>query len=93
MVSLADLKEHLRIDFDDEDGVLAIYLAAAEAQAMSHINLPQLPEGERPAAAFRAAVLLYAGDLYENRENAPSDKSIATSAAARLLDPYRKINI
>jgi uncharacterized phiE125 gp8 family phage protein len=35
-VDLDDLKQHLRIDGDDEDGLLAIYAAAGEAAVESH---------------------------------------------------------
>jgi uncharacterized phiE125 gp8 family phage protein len=43
-------------------------------------------------AAIKAAILLYIGDLYANRE-AQGEQLFANDAARRLLAPFRKVRV
>lgn len=84
LVSLTLAKRHLRIDFDDDDTEIEVYLAAAETIVTEYLDRAVYPSAEDspPGAppsgddgtalevtpAITAAILLVLGDLYENRE-------------------------
>lgn len=98
LVSLSLVKEHLKIDQNSEDSVLAVYIAAAEQDICNYINQPIPGISDSPAteapAAIKAAALLIVGDLYENREGAVLTKTgtgsfLENPAVIRLIQPYR----
>lgn len=78
-------KQHLRVDGDDEDLLIGLYLDAAEEAAMEFMNRSVYTDvealadavlsgtaGEQPMVitkAITAGILLILGDLYANREN------------------------
>lgn len=85
IIAVALAKKHLRVDADDEDDLIAVYLAAAEGAAQDYLNR-QVYEtveglaqavldgvaGDDPMLAndqVKAAVLLTLGHLYANRED------------------------
>ena len=89
MVTLEELKVHLRIEYNDEDAYLTTLLAMAKATAEDFCLRAfdgQLPE------TVRLAVLLYASHFYANREN---NEMVAyqamTQAFQSLLWPYRDL--
>lgn len=87
MVTLAELKAHLRIEQDDEDEYLAMLLTVARATAESFCAAPF--EGD-PPEPVRLAVLLHAGHYYTNRENGNAEAfRTMTRAFQSLLWPYR----
>jgi len=67
-VTLVDLKAHLNITFDTDDGLLQQKLDAATAYTTAMIpGWPYWPNNTA-AAAVNQAVLMLAAHLYENRE-------------------------
>ena len=70
MVTLAELKAHLRIEHDEEDNHLAMLLSVAKATAENFCISPF--EGD-PPEPVRLAVLLHASHFYTNRENGSAD--------------------
>jgi len=86
MIELSDLKLHVRVDSDDEDGLLQRYLDAAKASALDYLDLDKLPEGP----AIDAAILLGAADLYTNRESQSDTKLEGNATYEALLRPYRR---
>lgn len=66
MVTLKELKAHLRIEHDDEDCHLKTLLKMAQAAAGDFCKTA-LPG--KPPEAVRLAVLLYASHFYTHREN------------------------
>jgi uncharacterized phage protein (predicted DNA packaging) len=94
LVTLSEVKEHLRIEHTNEDRVLKIYIEAANDYIKKLLNseIPGIgdsPPTEAPGA-IKAGALLTIGDLYENREGA-SEKDIKENPAVmRLLHPYRQ---
>ena len=88
-VSLSELKAHLRIQHDEEDGLLASLLLQAQAAAEDFCRISL--DSDAPQSA-RLAVLLMASHFYECRDS--SDKAsynIMTAAFRALLYPHRAI--
>ncbi|HWJ89089.1 MAG TPA: head-tail connector protein [Pelagibacterium sp.] len=101
LVDLALAKKHLRVDWDDENGEIAVYLAAAETTVIEYLDRAVLAEGESlpeddPHAMvitppIAAAILLLTGELYERREPPESNagEAMLSPVVRRLLAPYR----
>lgn len=88
-VSVAELKTHLRIQHDEEDGLLESLLKQAQAAANDFCRADFDADAPEPV---RLAILLMAAHFYEYRDS--SDKTAyATmlSAFHALLYPYRVI--
>ena len=86
MVTLEELKAHLRIETDEEDGYLQSLLRMAEAAAADFCGQP-FPEAPESA---RLAVLLFASYHYTHRESDDTAAYAAMKAAFQaLLWPYR----
>lgn len=77
IITLDELKAHLRIDDDLENDVLEIYGTAAEEYVLGYVhrssdeltalNLEYTGVEEFPSSV-KTAMLMYAGNLYKNRE-------------------------
>lgn len=99
LIELADLKLHLRVDSDDEDTAIQGYLTAAEAAAANRIQRNIIAADQTPvegtdaiamAGDIRAAILLLAGHLYENRIAVMEKQTYAVPMSVDyLLAPYR----
>lgn len=89
-VDLAMAKKHLRIQHNDDDTEITLYLNAAVDWTQTYTNRSAVPVGA--ASAFDAATLLMLGDLYEHREIGGGPYS-ENPAARRLLDPYRLLRV
>lgn len=105
LVDLEAAKLHLRVDGEDEDAIIQIYLDAAEQAAIDFLNRnvyvdqDALDAAAEPPEAMpmvvnapiRAAVLLVLGHLYANRENSVTGVSAQDlpMGAHALLWPYR----
>lgn len=87
------VKQHLRVDHNDEDALIDAYIAAA----IAHIDGPDSYLGcdfsayEATPPAVTTALLLMVGDLYANRESGRG--VVVGPAAARLLAPYRVVRV
>ena len=104
ILTLATAKSHLRVDTDDDNTLIQLYLDAAEKAAMAHCNrtfyvneaaqgadTDGLVLGDEPAV--QAAILLTLGHLYENRSSVDTvQKQELPLGVASLLQPHR-INI
>lgn len=71
-VLLNDFKDHILVDRDffEDDNLMLLYINAAEDAVSKHLNKSledTLKDGELPASIY-SAILLYAGNLYANRE-------------------------
>ena len=87
MVTLSELKAHLRIESGEEDALLSSLIQAAKAACEAFC----MTTFEEPAPEpVRLAVLLFCGHFYANRENGDRTAYDAMIAAFRaLLWPYR----
>jgi uncharacterized phage protein (predicted DNA packaging) len=87
IVSLDDIKAHLRIVGNDDDPLLALYYQAAEEHIRTLTELEL--SGDAVPFAIRAVCLLLISDLYENRTAQGVDALHEHPAVMRLLSPYR----
>jgi hypothetical protein len=81
-VSVAELKEYLRLDGEEEDALLAGFIAVAKEHSENYlkINLP-----ENVPSAVKHALLILASHFYEERSGGTVPQVVYT-----LLAPYRK---
>ena len=89
IVSVDELKGHLRIQHDEEDSLMESLLLQAQAAANDFYRTEYDTEAPEPV---RLAVLLMASHFYENRDN--SDKAAFMTmqmAFHALLYPHRVI--
>ena len=99
VLTVDEVKTHLRIEEDDEDAYIGTLIAQAQAAAEDFCRVsfePESPpEGESSGTAavpepVRLAVLLMVSHYYENRDN-PDRAVYGTMRIAfeNLLYPYR----
>ena len=90
IVSVAELKTHLRIQHDEEDGYLASLIEQAQAVAEDYCRVSFETAYLDAPEPVRLAVMLMASHYYENRENADRQVYAAMRIAfENLLYPYR----
>lgn len=90
MTTLDDLKLHLRVDHDEEDDIITMYLDSATAAAANFLNVETLDlDDPLLPAPIKAAVFLAVGDLYANREAVGTQPYSQNPTYERLLNPYR----
>ena len=88
IVSVDELKAHLRVQHNEEDALLYSLLSQAEAAALDYCHVAGF--GDAAPEPVRLAVMLFASHFYENRDS--SDKSAYDTmmmAFHALLYPYR----
>jgi len=91
-ITVADLKEHMRLDLEDtsEDALLTGKIAAAESWIESYIGSPLSTFENDVPAAVREAVRQLAAHLYENREaTSYGTVSEIPFGVTSLLSPFR----
>ncbi|MBX4132364.1 phage gp6-like head-tail connector protein [Frischella sp. Ac48] len=67
LITLREVKEHCRIDYDDEDTLLQLYIDAAIETCQKHIG-KRFDNDLEFKPAIKVGCLLYIGTLYDNRE-------------------------
>lgn len=87
IVTIDEVKAHLRIEDDDEDDYLESLIAQAQAVAEDFCRTQFSEAAPEPV---RLAVLLFVSHYYENRDN-PDRAAYGTMRIAfeNLLYPYR----
>ena len=89
VVTVPEVKAHLRIQHDDEDEYLASLITQAQSAAEDYCRI-SLPDDTPPSAQL--ALLLMISHYYENRDN--SDKQIYLAMRMtfeNLLYPHRDV--
>ncbi|MBK0395535.1 head-tail connector protein [Kingella bonacorsii] len=87
MLTLEEVKAHLRYDSDDNDAALQIMLDAAEQAIKTHCD----PNQDLNTAAIKQAALLLIG-YWDNNRNAEKDDAndwYLPQPVLALLTPYR----
>ena len=87
IVTVDEVKTHLRIQCDEEDAYLTSLIAQAQAAAEDFCRAEFAEKTPQPV---RLAILLFVGFYYENRD-VPDHQTYATMREAfeNLLYPYR----
>jgi uncharacterized phage protein (possible DNA packaging) len=71
-VTVAEAKQHLRVEHDDEDALITNLITAAREYCEDFQNVKLVPgEDEEPlpvSARVKSAILLLVGHWYENRQ-------------------------
>ncbi|KIF80901.1 head-tail connector protein [Noviherbaspirillum autotrophicum] len=90
MISLDEVKNHIRVVGNDDDAAITAMIATATA----HIeNYTGVACGDDAPAPVKSAALLMVGDLYENRE-AQSERPLSENKTfTLLLNPYRMMEV
>lgn len=91
VVTIDEVKTHLRIQYDDEDVYIQSLIRQAQAAAEDYCRVTfddTVPE------TVRLAVLLMVSHYYENRDNADKHVYITMRMAfENLLYPHRDVNL
>lgn len=97
MLDLPRVKLHLRLDSDEEDGIIAGYIEAAKAHVAMHCDRalvetdPVEPDEMGLTPDVEQAILLLVGHWYANREAVVTGTiSTAVPLAVERLLWYRK---
>ena len=87
ILTIEEVKAHLRIQHDEEDDLIEGFIAQAEAVAEDYCRVQFTDPAPEPV---RLAVLLMVSHSYENRDN-PDRQVYMTMRIAfeNLLYPYR----
>ena len=88
LVSLAEVKQYLRVTFDDDDALLEQLLATAQELCMAVARLEGGEEEAAGANQMRIGILYAVAYLYEHREEA--DHHELTLTLRSLLFGIRK---
>lgn len=97
LVTLVEIKAHLRISHSDEDALLEIYSKATQEYICNYINqdIPGLADSPpAPPESLKGVALLMIADLYENREGSAMVLSGGAGITPnpnveKLMYPYR----
>jgi uncharacterized phage protein (predicted DNA packaging) len=89
VITVAEAKAHLRVQYEEEDAFLASLIQQAQATAE---DFCRVLFDENAPPAVRLAVLLMLSHYYENRDN-PDKQTYLTMRMAfeNLLYPHRDI--
>jgi len=87
IVTVEEVKKHLRIQHDEEDDLITGFIVQAQAVAEDYCRVQFFDPAPEPV---RLAVLLMVSHYYENRDN-PDRQVYVTMRVAfeNLLYPYR----
>jgi len=88
ILTLQEIKDHLKIDGHDQDAEIKRLYAAAEDYVLRYIELSQFVNPV--PASLKQAILIMIGDLNENREAAVVGATRTDNKTIyRLLDMHR----
>ena len=89
LLTLQETKAHLRVDHDDENGLIEAIMAAATAATGNYLDNATLVLDAYAPAPVKSAALLLVADLYENRTMQVERVLYKNSTYESLLTPYR----
>ncbi|WP_283195496.1 head-tail connector protein [Rhizobium sp. AN80A] len=87
LYTLAEVKEHLRVDTDDDDVTIQAYMNAAESAVLQYCNISLVPVSTEQV--FKVAAMMYVASLYEDRGGLDG----LPRSSRLLIDPYRWLRV
>ena len=87
IVSLKEVKNYLRIDFDDDNKLLYQLIETAQKLCMEIVRTDDISILESDKKSYKTAVLYSVAYLYENREK--PDYNLMKLTLRALLSNYR----
>lgn len=93
--TLAEVKTHLKVEYDTEDTYIASLIEVAEQAISNELNcdLSVYAKGNSLPKPLHHAILVFCGDLYNNRESvAFATPHEVPRSIGYLLQPYVKYN-
>lgn len=87
LVTLEEMKQHLRILHTFDDAMIQIYLDSAEQHIKQFLGDDWIKTTEAPAP-IKSAILLLGADLYQNRTMQADQAFNNNRAFDLLLNPY-----
>lgn len=91
MLTLAETKQHLRVDLEDDNSLIASLMTAATTATANYLDNAAIVMDATAPAPVKTAALLLVADLYENRTAQTERPLFANTAYERLLAPYRTL--
>lgn len=88
MVTLEEMKQYLRVNFDDDDSLISSLIASSEKLCQSVARIDTQREINKHQEELKTAVLYTVAYLYEHREHA--DYKTLTLTIRSLLFGVRK---
>lgn len=88
LLGLELVKQHLSVDFPDDDSLIKTYMATAERVVRQHCNRSEIPDELLPE--FTVAALMVVKDLYDERSG---EGEGIPAAAIRILAPHRLMRV
>ena len=88
LVTLEEMKQHLRILHDFDDATIQIYLDSAEQHIKNFLGVEDWEKVADAPAPVKSAILLLAADLYQNRTMQADQALNNNRAFDLLLGPY-----
>ncbi|MGJ8522292.1 hypothetical protein R84981_000977 [Carnimonas sp. R-84981] len=85
LVSLKVMKQHLRVNHDEEDELVLLYASSALEWCLWYCDNPNIKTVGDVSARFKSAMLLVLGDLFEHREQNTEINLYHNSTAEDLL--------
>lgn len=83
LYTLAEVKQHLRVDHSDDDATIQTYMDTAERAVLDYCNTAIVPFGKE--AVFKTAAIMAVMQYYEQGSAAVS----LPQNSIGLVDPYR----
>lgn len=85
-VTISDLKEYAKIDYDDDDALLQAILDGAKSHVRAYTGLPNTELDEKPDTSI--ALLILANDMYGNRMATDGGNGKINIVLDRILGSY-----
>lgn len=89
-LTLTQVKDHLRVDQNQDDPMISVYWLAAEQYVAKYLGEDMPDPVPKP---IQAAILLLTGDLYANRERQGDLVFYKNHTYQLLLNPYRSAEV
>jgi uncharacterized phage protein (predicted DNA packaging) len=94
LLTLAEVKQHLKVDHAYDDMIIETYMEAAVRHVLMYCNLAYVPPGTEPQ--FKVAALMTVADFYDNRASVAPGPVVSVpipANAASLINPYRMLRV